>query len=87
MAGYTQLLIMNKGGKHIMKKQRKKKAKEIICTQYKLIYCKKTDPDTWYIKCICESLQQAQKYFQVLTDVSNIYQELKIVPITIHKMI
>lgn len=70
-----------------MKSKRTRKAKEIICTEYKLIYIKKADPGTWFIKCICEKREQAEKYLQILTDVSDTYAELKIVPVTIHKMI
>lgn len=70
-----------------MKSKITRKAKEIICTEYKLIYRKKTDPCTWFIKCICEKREQAEKYLQILTDVSDIYAELKVVPVEIHKMI
>lgn len=70
-----------------MRRKQGKKAKEIICTEYKLIYRKKADPGIWFIKCICEKREQAEKYLQILTDVSDIYAELKIVPAEIHKMI
>lgn len=70
-----------------MKRKQQKKYKEIISTEYKLIYTKKSDPGTWFIKCICEKREQAEKYLQILTDVSDIYAELKIVPVEIHKMI
>ena len=68
-------------------KKKQKKQKEVTCTEYKLMYRKKADPGIWFIKCICETEQQANKFLQILLDVSDVYAELKIVPVTVHKMI
>ena len=72
-----------------MPKQAKqtKKPKQIESTEYKLICRKKTDPELWFIKCICKTKPEAEKYMQILKDVSDMYLELKIEPVTIYKMI
>ena len=69
------------------KQKRQHKPKEIVCTEYRLDYRPKKDPGMWFTKCFCETLPEIEKYKQILIDVSDMYLELRIVPVTVHKMI
>ena len=51
-------------------------------TFYRIIYRKKTDPETWHIKCNCPEKWQAEKFIDNLLQCSNLYLELKIVPVS-----
>ena len=49
---------------------------------YQIQYKKHNDnPETWHIKCNCKTREQAEKFLDVLENVSNVYSDLRIVSI------
>ena len=49
---------------------------------YQIQYRKPEDrPDTWHRKCNCPTQAQAEKFIEVLENVSNVYIELRVVPV------
>ena len=51
---------------------------------YLLQYRKKTepDPDKWFTRCKCPEKWQVEKFMGILETTSNVYAELRIVPVT-----
>ena len=70
-----------------MKRKQSKKPHEITCTEYKIMYRKKADPEVWLTKCIVPLREQAEKFINILENVSDIYAELKVEPVTVHKIV
>ena len=66
-------------------KTKQKKTKVVTCTEYRLMYRKKTDPDTWFIKCVSDTEEQVKRFMQVLEYAADIYVELKIEQVTVKK--
>lgn len=57
---------------------------EIVKTYYQLQYQKKTDKTgKWFIKCTCSEKWQAEKFRDVLEQVSNVYKVLQVVPVQV----
>ena len=52
-------------------------------TVYRIMCRKKTDPEQWQVKTTCPEKWQAEKFIGILETASDIYLELKIIPITI----
>ena len=50
---------------------------------YKIIYRKKADPDVWFLKCVCRTRDQAERFKDVLEQVSDVYAELKVLPVSV----
>lgn len=51
--------------------------------KYQLICRKATDPKKWIIRAVCSEKWQAEKFISILETASDIYLELKIIPVTI----
>lgn len=53
---------------------------------YQIQYRKPEDrPNTWHKKCNCKTQEQAEKFIDVLENVSNVYSELRVVPVQEHE--
>ena len=53
-------------------------------TYFQIKYRKKTDSvPIWYVKCTCKTKLEADRFADILSQVSDIYSELKVEPITI----
>ena len=70
-----------------MKAKRTRKPKPVYSTEYKLMYTLKTDPGMWFIKCICRTATEAEKFKAVLETASDRYEQLKVEPVTICKIV
>ena len=53
-------------------------------TYFQIKYRKKSDPvPNWYVKCTCKTKIEADRFADILSQVSDIYTELKVEPITV----
>ena len=59
------------------------RTKEIITEQFRVMAADKKDPDTWYLKAIIDTRKAAEKYLNILRDVSDKYSELRIETVTV----
>lgn len=63
------------------------RTKEIITEEYKVMAADKKDPGVWYLKAVIDSRKAAEKYLDILRDVSDKYAGLRIEPVTVHQII
>ena len=61
--------------------------KEIITEQFRVMAADKKDPGTWYLKAVIDTRKAAEKYLNILRDVSDKYAGLRIEPVTVHQII
>ena len=57
--------------------------KDIITEQFRIIAADKKDPGTWYLKAVIDTRKAAEKYIDILRDVSDRYSELRIESVTV----
>ena len=59
---------------------------ETVKTYYQIQYQKKTDrTGKWFVKCTCTEKWQAEKFCDVLEQVSDIYKALQVVPVQVRE--
>ena len=63
------------------------RTKEIITEEHKVMAADKKDPGIWYLKAVIDSRKAAEKYIDVLRDVSDKYAGLRIESVTVHQII
>lgn len=57
---------------------------ETVKTYYQIRYQKKTDnTGKWFVKCTCTEKWQAEKFVDILEQVSDIYKALQVVPVQV----
>lgn len=54
------------------------RTKEIITEQFRVMAADKKDPCVWYLKAVIDSRKAAEKYLDILRDVSDKYSGLRI---------
>lgn len=57
--------------------------KEIITEKFRVMAADKKDPGIWYLKAVIDSRKAAEKYLDILRDVSDRYSELRIESVTV----
>ena len=70
-----------------MKRKYNRKPKPVYSTEYKLMYTLKTDPATWLLKCTCKTETEAKKFVNILENVSDRYEQLKVEQVTICEIV
>ena len=59
------------------------RTKEIITEQFRVMAADKKDPGVWYLKAVIDTRKAAEKYLNILRDVSDKYSELRIETVTV----
>ena len=59
------------------------KTKEILTEQFRVMATDKKNPGVWYLKAVIDSRKAAEKYLNILRDVSDRYSELRIESLTV----